>query len=306
MFHKRPPSTSEQKAAKKRKKKSAQIPEVKEKRLKAKRLYSLQKAKIPQQRVTKKMPCRQQMPNYPQSENERGTQGCLENNSEGMAQILLVIEDDQEDSLDSRHTNDAQNFADIVTVETDEEQLHQLQYLAQNRSNKVIKTHQAARKLLNNEDLVLGYHCGKMDEIYKYCGVRHFKGEKASDQKFRLCCLKGKIIVPPPKDCPEFLYHLFTNSHPRLPHFVKMVRNYNNALAFPSMGAQIYSPPGRSPYCFRIHGQMYHDTTASRYQNENIRPMQIGMIIHKDRRTKDERRYNCPTDEKNSHSLQKN
>ncbi|KZS07139.1 Uncharacterized protein APZ42_029230, partial [Daphnia magna] len=160
------------------------------------------------------------------------------------------------------------------------------------------------------------------------------------------------------------------NNHPKSPHFIKMVRNYNNALAFASMGAQIDHLPGRGPYCFRIHGQLYHDTRAVRYQNEdslnhrapkyaqlyfidstqanefrsykpgngrcdpfliaqldfllcqcnpyaivykNMRqmeteedllaemegriPMEIGMIIHNDRRTQDERRYNSPNAE---------
>ncbi|XP_057381786.1 uncharacterized protein LOC130704351 [Daphnia carinata] len=51
-----------------------------------------------------------------------------------------------------------------------------------------------------------------------------------------------------------------------------MIRNYNNALAFASMGAQIDSPPGRGPYCFRIHGQIYHNTTAIGYQHEDNAP----------------------------------
>ncbi|XP_057380774.1 uncharacterized protein LOC130703304 [Daphnia carinata] len=51
-----------------------------------------------------------------------------------------------------------------------------------------------------------------------------------------------------------------------------MIRNYNNALAFASMGAQIDSPPGRGPYCFRIHGQIYHDTTSVECQHEDSAP----------------------------------
>ncbi|KAI9558394.1 hypothetical protein GHT06_015173 [Daphnia sinensis] len=108
-----------------------------------------------------------------------------------------------------------------------------------------------------------------MDEICKYCGARHFKGERTPDQKFSLCFSKGKVILPPPKECPELLYHLFTNSHPKSQHFLKMIRNYNNALAFASMRAQIDIPTGRGPYCFRIHGQIYHDTLASRYLNQD-------------------------------------
>ncbi|KZR96590.1 Uncharacterized protein APZ42_008990, partial [Daphnia magna] len=313
---------------------------------------------------------RQQMINDRRIESDKEMEENEETNRVRMAQILLGNDEDQEEMLNLRQSNEAQNHAEIVIVETEEEQQHRLEYLAQNRSNKVTKTHQVAQKLLKNEDSVPVHHCGKMDEICNYCGARHFKGEKASDRKFSICCSKGKVILPPPKDCPELLYHLFTNNHPKSPHFIKMIRNYNNALAFASMGAQIDHLPGRGPYCFRIHGQMYHDTTAVRYQNEdslnhpapkyaqlyfidstqanefrsnnpangrcdpflmaqldsllrqcnpyavvykNMRqmeteedllaemegriPMEIGMIIHNDRRTQDERRYNSPTAE---------
>ena len=41
-------------------------------------------------------------------------------------------------------------------------------------------------------------------------------------------------------------------------NFRENMRSYNSALAFASMGAQIDLPPGFGPYCFRIHGQIYH------------------------------------------------
>ncbi|KZS09596.1 Uncharacterized protein APZ42_026140, partial [Daphnia magna] len=212
---------------------------------------------------------RQHMINNRRIEYDKEMEEIEETNRVRMAQILLGNDEDQEEMLNLRQSNEAQNHTEMVIVETEEEQQHRLEYLAQNRSNKVTKTHQVAQKLLKNEDSVPVHHSGKMDEICNYCGARHFKGEKASDQKFSICCSKGKVILPPPKGCPELLYHLFTNNHPKSPHFIKMIRNYNNALAFASMGAQIDYLPGRGPYCFRIHGQMYHDTTAVRYQNED-------------------------------------
>jgi hypothetical protein len=36
------------------------------------------------------------------------------------------------------------------------------------------------------------------------------------------------------------------------------IREYNLAVAFASMGAEIESPAGSGPYCFRIHGQIYN------------------------------------------------
>jgi hypothetical protein len=52
------------------------------------------------------------------------------------------------------------------------------------------------------------------------------------------------------------------NDHPKAKHFMSKIRIYNSAHAFASMGASMNSPPGRGPYCFRIHGQVYHNTAA--------------------------------------------
>ena len=43
---------------------------------------------------------------------------------------------------------------------------------------------------------------------------------------------------------------------------MKKIRNYNSALAFASMGAIVSLPPGRGPYCFGIHGIVYHSTRS--------------------------------------------
>ncbi|XP_065210885.1 uncharacterized protein LOC135840629 [Planococcus citri] len=39
------------------------------------------------------------------------------------------------------------------------------------------------------------------------------------------------------------------------------IRQYNSALSFASCGAQIDTLSGTGPYCYRIHGQIYHKTT---------------------------------------------
>ena len=44
-------------------------------------------------------------------------------------------------------------------------------------------------------------------------------------------------------------------------------RNYNSALSFCSMGANIQIPPGIGPYCFKIQGHIYH--FASPLHSEN-------------------------------------
>ncbi|XP_046640289.1 uncharacterized protein LOC124323516 [Daphnia pulicaria] len=91
-----------------------------------------------------------------------------------------------------------------------------------------------------------------------------------SGKKFNLCCSKGKVILPPSKECPELLQMLFTNCHPISASFTKDARKYNHALAFASLGASIDVLRGRGPYCYKIHGQLYHNTTAIQYYDEEI------------------------------------
>jgi hypothetical protein len=49
------------------------------------------------------------------------------------------------------------------------------------------------------------------------------------------------------------------------------MRKYNSAMAFASIGAEIKSPSGNNPYCFRIYGRIYH-LVSPLYPNEVNKP----------------------------------
>ncbi|XP_014674663.1 PREDICTED: uncharacterized protein LOC106814819 [Priapulus caudatus] len=72
------------------------------------------------------------------------------------------------------------------------------------------------------------------------------------------CCHKGKVQLPPSPPYPTELKDLFTTSTPQARNFRANIRNYNSSMAFASFGANIVTPPGRGPYAFRLHGQVYH------------------------------------------------
>jgi hypothetical protein len=98
-----------------------------------------------------------------------------------------------------------------------------------------------------------------MDEICSECQSFNFKNEKPRDGKFNSCCHKGKVKLNPLEGYPRLLKQLLTDeNHPYHKNFIENIRAYNSALAFASLGASISLPPGRGPYCFRIHGQIYH------------------------------------------------
>lgn len=69
------------------------------------------------------------------------------------------------------------------------------------------------------------------------------------------------MALPPIKES-ELITQLLTGAHGLSKHFLENIRKYNNAFAFASMGAQIRPPGGHGPYCFRVHGQVYHQTGA--------------------------------------------
>ncbi|GBL98679.1 hypothetical protein AVEN_19722-1 [Araneus ventricosus] len=49
------------------------------------------------------------------------------------------------------------------------------------------------------------------------------------------------------------------------------IQEYNAALAFASMGAEIKAPSGTGPFCFSIHGQIYH-MVSSLCSNKRNKP----------------------------------
>jgi hypothetical protein len=119
------------------------------------------------------------------------------------------------------------------------------------------RTHRQACKEIVVKDRVHLHDCGDLTKICSECDAKHFAKEK----KFQQCCAKGNVIIPPAKQCPEPLASLLQNRHPKSKHFMKQIRNYNSAHAFATMGPNYSPPQGRGPYCVRIHGQIYHQTT---------------------------------------------
>ena len=89
------------------------------------------------------------------------------------------------------------------------------------------------------------------------CNALRFRGELESG----LCCTKGRLILnDSQKLCPypDEMKNLLLGEHPDSRNFFEYIRRYNSALGFASLGANAAPPPGRGPYCYRIHGAIYH------------------------------------------------
>ncbi|VDO88586.1 unnamed protein product [Haemonchus placei] len=75
---------------------------------------------------------------------------------------------------------------------------------------------------------------------------------------------------------PEELRRLLTYQDPEAREFREHIRSYNSAFAFASMGAQLDTPRGHGPYCFRIHGQIHHRIGPA--LPENGQPHRYGQV----------------------------
>jgi len=98
------------------------------------------------------------------------------------------------------------------------------------------------------------------------CGALHWMAERRSDSsmahpKFGKCCLSGKIELPKLEPPPQPLRGLLEGDLPEAKKFRSDIRQYNMALSFTSLGADIdHALMGGSggPPVFQLHGAMYH------------------------------------------------
>ena len=97
-------------------------------------------------------------------------------------------------------------------------------------------------------------------KICPHCSAQLFESELKLKST---CCGKGDTRLP--ESCqldpfPSPLFELFASQHPGSSNFWEYIRRFNSAFSFASFGAESSTPPGRGPYCYRIHGQTYHRT----------------------------------------------
>jgi len=79
--------------------------------------------------------------------------------------------------------------------------------------------------------------------------------------KFGLCCYKGKLKPPYLHPIPSELCRLLTHEDPGGKGFCDHIRDYNQALAFTSVGRYVdntLNRMGGGPYSFRLHGELIH------------------------------------------------
>ena len=101
---------------------------------------------------------------------------------------------------------------------------------------------------------IMPYYIGPMTNVCPHCDAMRFMNEALN------CCHNGKVSLPQLSSYPEELKDLLMSNSSQAKNFKENIRQYNSAFAFASLGAKIDKIKTRGPYCFRIHGQIYHQT----------------------------------------------
>ncbi|XP_054092114.1 uncharacterized protein LOC128924166 [Zeugodacus cucurbitae] len=98
---------------------------------------------------------------------------------------------------------------------------------------------------------------GGLTNICVHCKAKHFRSEKVRNG-FTTCCHGGKVKLQELR-IPEFLKAVLENDLSSWRgHYLENIRQLNSSFAFASFEVKIAEPTGRGPYCFRIHGSIYH------------------------------------------------
>ncbi|EPB69310.1 hypothetical protein ANCCEY_11605 [Ancylostoma ceylanicum] len=108
---------------------------------------------------------------------------------------------------------------------------------------------------------------GALDRRCVNCGALHFAHEVKPQHPdtFGDCCDFGRFNLDLFDGFPHQIRQLYirdahasTEERHRHKNFIENIRSFNSALAMASMGASVDMLGGRGPYCYRIHGQIYH------------------------------------------------
>ncbi|PPQ72835.1 hypothetical protein CVT24_012881 [Panaeolus cyanescens] len=108
---------------------------------------------------------------------------------------------------------------------------------------------------------------GRMNHICQHCGAKHWLAEKLvrssqASPTFVACCDHGTVNLPRLQAPPDLLRHLFINNDDQSKNFRDNISEYNQALAFTSLGVtQDHTiNAGRGQPVFRIQGELHHHT----------------------------------------------
>ena len=211
-----------------------------------------------EQRMNMTQSNRERMSRLREDENEEHRENRLEGERERMQRLR---EDENTEHRENR-------------LEGERERMHALRENenAEHRNNRIasdrIRHRESRLNPMVTESRSFEASSGIMPDTYtlnmrnRECefgrGALRFEGPELKSGK---CCNKGATSLDLDQRLityPEDLRSLLLGSHPNSRTFFDYIRRYNSAVAFASRGSKNVTPAGNGPYCYRIHGQIYH------------------------------------------------
>jgi hypothetical protein len=110
------------------------------------------------------------------------------------------------------------------------------------RRAKRRRTHQIEIPDANNKQPVInvGEHgIGNMCYNCECCNARYWGHELSTSNKFTKCCHDGKVSLDPLSETRALLRELLTGDTHEANNYREHIREYNSAMAFASVGAEI-------------------------------------------------------------------
>ncbi|GBM60311.1 hypothetical protein AVEN_108099-1 [Araneus ventricosus] len=86
-----------------------------------------------------------------------------------------------------------------------------------------------------------------MSEVCEFCDELYRKNEVNSSKKYTKCCHDGKVRLPNLTEAPDLFKELFCSNSQEAKNYRQHIREYNAALTFASMGAEIKALLGTCP-----------------------------------------------------------
>lgn len=129
------------------------------------------------------------------------------------------------------------------------------------------------------------HELGRMDQICVHCGAKFWMEEKdqcssQTSPSFSVCCVGGKVRLPPLLKPPSYLMDLYTSLNSEANTFCRNTRSYNSLLACTSFGADVNEEFQRNGVSnFSVHGQVYH-FIGSLLPNEGQAPKFAQLYIY--------------------------
>ncbi|XP_044735689.1 uncharacterized protein LOC123297922 [Chrysoperla carnea] len=110
--------------------------------------------------------------------------------------------------------------------------------------------YEPTKKYYNHKYVVIG----KMNNVCQFCHAKKFSKETPG-----LCCMNGKIRLPPIEAPPQEFLHYMLGETLESKHFLQNIRSYNSCFQMTSFGAtSTNTNRNEFEYVFSIQGQIYH------------------------------------------------